>query len=79
MNQAKPPIEDDVVYFTMELPCPSRMRRLLELRVAMDGVGRHGQLGVEITDDDYGESVVFFIEPLQMHMERFQLIFFVAC
>nr|CDJ85697.1 unnamed protein product [Haemonchus contortus] len=39
ISQAKPPIEDGVVYFVIEL------RGLLESRVTMDGVGRHDKLG----------------------------------
>ncbi|XGW08044.1 hypothetical protein V3C99_010846 [Haemonchus contortus] len=35
-------------------------------------------LGVKITDDDLEESVVFSVEPLQIHIKRFQLLFFVA-
>ncbi|VDO24855.1 unnamed protein product [Haemonchus placei] len=62
-SQAKSPIEDDVAYFIMEL-FTSRSSR--------------ANLGVKITDDDLEESVIFSVEPLQIHIEHFELFFFVA-
>uniref|UniRef100_A0A0K0D168 Uncharacterized protein n=1 Tax=Angiostrongylus cantonensis TaxID=6313 RepID=A0A0K0D168_ANGCA len=87
-------------------PRPSLTVRLLELRVTMDGFGRHDKLrepltlfvpflsvgpnvtflrrsswsdlGIEISNDDLEECMVFSVEPLHVHVERFDFSFVIV-